>query len=227
MRSSRYVQGSFYLDKECSALLVDFEHAESSTIPRLPRSPRISRSQCMRRNSAWDLSRHGVNEDRCVIDAALTLSVRTMPSPVNWPLRLAQQAFARVLDYRGHSGGSPAAVHRHGARYALSVLSKTDRESLKQWLVLQLSTATQEDARKSFAKLGGIDVSLVTAIRDQFARVDPGFVWSTKTRHSIQHAHAHFSGSESATEAATSGFLFAVPSYQSAASLGKVRRDPF
>lgn len=95
------------------------------------------------------------------------------PPAMNWPLRLAQQAFASVLDHREKVGSFAVASRRQAARYSLPALSLDDRVSLERWLVLQLMTITVDGAHDALAALRSIDTLLAAAVRVQVVRTDP------------------------------------------------------
>jgi hypothetical protein len=115
------------------------------------------------------------------------LVVEARPPAVNWPLRLAQQAFASVLDRREHAGSFAAASRRQGARQALSALSMDDRGPLERWLALQLITITEDRTRDALAALGSIDALLAAAVRAQLARSDAEFTQPAKRWHAVQY----------------------------------------
>lgn len=112
--------------------------------------------------------------------------VEAQPLAVNWPLRLAQQAFAAVLDRRDeHAGSFAAASRRQGARQALSALSIDDHGPLERWLALQLITITSDGACDALAALSSVDALLAVAVRMQLARTDAEFIRPAKRWHAV------------------------------------------
>jgi len=118
------------------------------------------------------------------------LVVEARPPAVNWPLRLAQQTFASVLDRRQHAGSFAAASRRQGARHALSELSMDDRGSLERWLALQLITITADSHRDALAALCSIDALLAAAVGVQLARADAELIRPTRRWHAVQYPPA-------------------------------------
>ena len=104
-------------------------------------------------------------------DAALNLALPAGLHEMSWPMRLAQQAFALLLeDSRRHSGfrvGSRRAV----ARAALSAVSVDDRGPLERWIALQLLTAPAGTTRDSLGVLATVDTPLAAAVRAQLPRL--------------------------------------------------------
>lgn len=103
--------------------------------------------------------------------------VATAPEPTtNWPLRMAQQAFANVLDRCPHTGRFGTAQRRQGARQALAALSAKERGPFECWLALQLMTSTTDGTRAALATLGIIDKVLAAAVGAQLARAEAEFL---------------------------------------------------
>ncbi len=108
-------------------------------------------------------------------DAALNLAVPAPHTATDWPLRLAQQAFAQVIEAPAALDRFAASGRRQAARQALSALSVDDRGPLERWLALQLVTAAAERARDALASLAGVDALLTAAVRAQLARTAAAF----------------------------------------------------
>jgi len=98
-------------------------------------------------------------------DAALNLAVVATQNEASWPLRLAQQAFALLLDDSRRHGGFRVGGRRGVARHALSAVSADDRGSLERWLALQLLTAPATMAIDSLGVLARVDTPLAGAVR--------------------------------------------------------------
>lgn len=98
-------------------------------------------------------------------DAALDLAVVATQNEASWPLRLAQQAFALLLeDSRRHSAFRVSG-RRGVARDALSAVSGDDRGPLERWLALQLLTVPSTVAVDSLGVLAMVDAPLAGAVR--------------------------------------------------------------
>ncbi|WP_139224963.1 hypothetical protein [Dokdonella immobilis] len=91
--------------------------------------------------------------------------------PDRWSLRLAQQAFAAVLDERPRHGRFRRAALRTAARAALSALSGDDRGLLERWLTLQWVTLGASGASLSLSALASIEPALAAAVRHQLPRM--------------------------------------------------------
>ena len=111
-------------------------------------------------------------------DAALNLALPAGLHEMSWPVRLAQQAFALLLeDSRRHSGFR-VAPRRSVARKALSAVSVDDRGPLERWLALQLLTAPADTANDSLGVLATVDTALAAAVRANVARLAAMFARS-------------------------------------------------
>jgi hypothetical protein len=104
-------------------------------------------------------------------EAALNLAIPAQYGPDHWPLRLAQQAFAAVLEERPRHDRFGRAALRSAARAALSALSGDDRGLLERWLTLQWVTLGAKRPSVSLATLASIDPALAAAVRQQRPRV--------------------------------------------------------
>jgi hypothetical protein len=104
-------------------------------------------------------------------EAALNLANPGQDEPDHWPLRLAQQAFAAVLEERPRHGRFRRAALRAEARAALSALSGDDRGLLERWLTLQWVTLGASRPSMNLSALASIEPALAAAIKQQRPRV--------------------------------------------------------
>ncbi len=108
-------------------------------------------------------------------DAALNLAASAGPHETSWPLRLAQQAFALLLDDSRRHSGFRVAPRRGVARKALSAVSGDDRGPLERWLALQVLTAPAAIANDSLGVLATVDGALASAVRSQLPPIAATF----------------------------------------------------
>lgn len=84
-------------------------------------------------------------------------------SEVGLPLRMAQRAFAALID-GGNRGEFVAAQLRSTARRTLSALSADEQSSLSRWLSLQLATSSMHDRAGTSSALTRVDAMLAAGI---------------------------------------------------------------
>ncbi|MEP6882344.1 MAG: hypothetical protein ABI866_10150 [Dokdonella sp.] len=113
-------------------------------------------------------------------EAALDLSFAAGNAPGTWCFRLAQQAFAALLENSHRHGSFRVAALRGSARTALSAVSGDDRGLLESWLALQLATSRAKLASNSLGTLATVDLSLAASVRLKLPQV-----LSTLTRRSL------------------------------------------
>ena len=104
-------------------------------------------------------------------EAALELSFATGNEPGSWCLRLAQQAFAALLEDSHRHGSFRVAALRASARTTLSGVSVDDRGLLESWLALQLATIRSVDASNSLGTLATVDLALAASVRMKLPQV--------------------------------------------------------
>ncbi|HNR92619.1 MAG TPA: hypothetical protein PKO41_09360 [Dokdonella sp.] len=102
-------------------------------------------------------------------DAALEL-VGHHEAP-DWNLRLAQQAFAELLEQRRRHSSFRVTAQRRSARRGLSALSADDRGRLERWLALQVVTAASGESGEGLDLLATVDPTLVAGVRAQLPRL--------------------------------------------------------
>ena len=104
-------------------------------------------------------------------EATAEFMASTATGVAPWPLRMAQQAFAKVFD----DGGRPISFRisplRAAARASLSALSVDDRGLLERWLSLQVGSARGSLPSWTLATLTAIDAPLATAVRSRLPQV--------------------------------------------------------
>ncbi len=103
-------------------------------------------------------------------EAALNMAFPVSQSPDHWPLRLAQQAFAALLEDSRRQGSFRIAALRATARAALSALSVDDRGLLERWLTLQLVSLNVGPPSACLGTLAGVEAALAAAVRMQLPR---------------------------------------------------------
>jgi sulfate adenylyltransferase subunit 1 (EFTu-like GTPase family) len=107
----------------------------------------------------------GTRSGRFPVTPACASLPRSASASADLPLRLAQRAFAAVLE-KSHAkdgGAFHAAQLRQAARRTLSALSADDHARLSRWLALQLAS----DARNTNAATGAlvrVDALLAAAV---------------------------------------------------------------
>ncbi|HOX70524.1 MAG: hypothetical protein WAS23_12485 [Dokdonella sp.] len=103
-------------------------------------------------------------------EAALDFGIDAARGHDPWPLRLAQRAFAAVLDQAQHHGGFGVGGLRATARAALSALSADDRGLFEDWLSVQLATRPATMPSNQLGILATIDTPLAGAVRQRIPR---------------------------------------------------------
>lgn len=101
---------------------------------------------------------------------AIATSKESAGGDVGLPLRLAQRAFAALIETRrGHAGAFRLAQLRSAARRTLSVLSADDHVRLQRWLGLQLASGAVQtaDPVRLFAR---IDAMLAAQVGSALTR---------------------------------------------------------
>ncbi|GAA0718921.1 hypothetical protein [Dokdonella soli] len=88
---------------------------------------------------------------------------------VSWPLRMAQRAFAALIDNATRDHAADIGTFRM-ARRTLSALSADDLASLSRWLTLQLVTGTARDAALAGQSMSRVDAMLAATIGAAIAR---------------------------------------------------------
>ncbi|MEO7934790.1 MAG: hypothetical protein ABIR27_00875 [Dokdonella sp.] len=104
-------------------------------------------------------------------EAALDLSFITGKTPSSWCLRLAQQAFAALLENSHRLGSFRVAALRTSARTALSAVSVDDRGLLESWLALQVATTRANLASNSLGTLATVELALAASVRLKVPKV--------------------------------------------------------
>ncbi len=100
-------------------------------------------------------------------EAARALGRASTSDPHDWPLRLAQQALAALLDGGERLGRFRIAFLRASARTRVSALSGDDRGRLERWLALQLATGPMPGASTGLDLLASVEPTLPAAVRAQ------------------------------------------------------------
>lgn len=98
-------------------------------------------------------------------EAALNLDLTTTLDTQGWRLRLAQQAFAALLEDNQRPASFRIASLRASARTRLSALSVDDRGRLQCWLALQLATESTSNASKALDTLATVDPVVSAGVR--------------------------------------------------------------
>lgn len=106
-------------------------------------------------------------------DAALELA--SHHEPPGWSLRLAQQAFAGLLEQRRRHSSFRVAAQRRSARRGLSALSVDDRGRLECWLALQVLTAPAGETVDNLDALATVEPVLAAGVRAQLPRLAAHF----------------------------------------------------
>lgn len=99
------------------------------------------------------------------------------PHAVQLPLRLAQRAFAALLEHAARNHDVALTLHgaqlRSAARRALSALSADDRACLVRWLALQIAVAAANPndslPERVDAILGGHVAAVLARTREELA----------------------------------------------------------
>jgi hypothetical protein len=100
---------------------------------------------------------------------SIALQAWEASSEAGLPLRMAQRAFAALLDggVRSDTGDHSeflAAQLRSAARRTLSALSADEQSVLSRWLGLQLATATAHDVVGASSRLTRVDAMLAAGV---------------------------------------------------------------
>lgn len=98
-------------------------------------------------------------------EAAQALERTSALSSQGWGLRLAQQAFAALLEDHQRGASLRIAALRASARARLTALSVDDRQQLQRWLVLQLATGSASAASKHLDVLSTVDALISARVR--------------------------------------------------------------
>lgn len=100
-------------------------------------------------------------------EAARALDRANASDPQHWPLRLAQQALAALLDGGERLGRFRVAMLRANARTRVSALSGDDRGRLERWLALQLATGPMPAASTGLDLLASVEPTMAAGARAQ------------------------------------------------------------
>ena len=103
-------------------------------------------------------------------EAALELHTVDASDPQGWRVRLAQQAFAALLEDGQRLGNFRIAALRASARAALSALSVDDRERLERWLSLQLATHSASTASNDLGALATVETLIAANVRTRLPK---------------------------------------------------------
>ena len=104
-------------------------------------------------------------------EAALELGFATGTEAESWRFRLAQQAFAALLEDSHRYGSFRVAALRVSARNTLSAMSVDDRGPIESWLALQLATSRAHSASNSLGTLATVDLALAAGVRVKLPKV--------------------------------------------------------
>jgi hypothetical protein len=104
-------------------------------------------------------------------EAALELGFGAGNAPDTWRFRLAQQAYAALLEHSDRLGSFRVAALRASARTALSALSVDDRGLLERWIALQLATSLAVSASNHLGTLATVDTVLAASVRAKLPQV--------------------------------------------------------
>lgn len=108
-------------------------------------------------------------------DPALDLATSASPHEPSWTFRLAQQAFAGLLEQRRRHSSFRVAAQRRAARKGLSALSVDDRGLLERWLALQVLTTPAAEAVDCIDALATVEPLLAGAVRAHLPRLAARF----------------------------------------------------
>lgn len=100
-------------------------------------------------------------------EAALRMDPASTVDAQDWAFRLAQQAFAALLEDDQRTASFRIAAVRAAARSRLTALSVDDRGRLQRWLALQLATLTASAASKILGTLTALDPLMATSVRGE------------------------------------------------------------
>lgn len=98
-------------------------------------------------------------------EAALALDQASSVDAQGWGFRLAQQAFAALLEDDQRPANFRIAALRASARARMTALSVDDRGQLHRWLTLQLATVSASAASKSLDTLNTVDALMSASVR--------------------------------------------------------------
>lgn len=98
-------------------------------------------------------------------EAALLLHRESAGDEHGWRLRLAQQAFAALLEGSRRPASFRRSSLRALSRARLTALSVDDRGRLQRWLTLQFATGSAFAASKGFDSLSMIDPLMSASVR--------------------------------------------------------------
>ena len=98
-------------------------------------------------------------------EAALRLQTTDASDPLDWRLRMAQRAFAALLESGQRLGHFRIGTLRASARATLSALSVDDRERLQRWLSLQLATHSRLAASNDLGVLARVESLIAANVR--------------------------------------------------------------
>ncbi len=84
------------------------------------------------------------------------------------PLRLAQRAFAALIERAADASVNPADLHlvrlRNAARRTLSAMSADEQARLARWLALQLATTSMQGTGQSQQRIARVDPALSASV---------------------------------------------------------------
>lgn len=121
-------------------------------------------------------------------EAALALDHASADGVYGWGLRLAQQAFAALLEDGQQSANFRIAALRASARARLATLSAVDRGRLRCWLALQIATRAASAASKSLDALSTVDALMSASVRaDLPAVLSSRGLGSTDSKETANH----------------------------------------
>lgn len=104
-------------------------------------------------------------------EAALELDQASPGDEHGWGLRLAQQAFAALLEDNRLPSSFRTASLRVLSRARLTALSVDDRGRLQRWLALQIATGSASAASKVLDSLSTIDALMTANVRTELPAV--------------------------------------------------------
>lgn len=118
-------------------------------------------------------------------DAAFAQSTDIGPAQASWPMRLAQQAFAQLLEDSARHSGFRVGARRMAARETLSALSVDDRGPFERWLSLQVFCAPAAIATTSINVLATVDATLATAVRSRLVPLALELAYPVRSSQSV------------------------------------------
>jgi hypothetical protein len=175
------------------ACLPEASAGSANLLPRRPqfslphgrrgrKDPAFSMAHILRGTRHATLPAAGASDDSDTANLALRSRAMTASAAASnaadaaaateWPLRIAQRAFAALLEYApaAHADGEAfrAARLRRSARRTWSALSADSQALLLRWLTVQLATRASERGARAIAR---IDAALAANIAAALARV--------------------------------------------------------